>query len=119
GLRLRRGNVCRRERLEALRSALVAAGAAGRGARGGANSQPVSEMTVFGQRFAVGDKPGVRTEPLKEDVEGMAAVVRDASKQAEYVIVSAHTDEGGGNRFSPPEVFVTFGHAIVDAGADV
>ena len=76
-------------------------------------------MTAFGQRFVVGDKQEVRSEPLKEDVDGMAAVVRDASKQAEYVIVSSHTHEGGADRFTPPEFFVTFAHAMVDAGADV
>jgi len=118
-LRFTTTNVVTREQFDALRSALVAVGVAGRAGRGGTNGQPVSEMTVFGQRFTVGDKPGVRTEPLKEDVEGMAAVVRDASKQAEYVIVSSHTHEGGADRFTPPEFFVTFAHAMVDAGADV
>src|SRR6266581_393550 len=49
----------------------------------------------------------------------MAAVVRNASRQADCVIVSSHTHEGGADRFSPPEFFVTFAHAMIDAGADV
>jgi poly-gamma-glutamate synthesis protein (capsule biosynthesis protein) len=120
-LRFTTTNIVTREQFDALRSALVGAGALGRGGRGGgaAGGQPVSEMTVFGQRFKVGDKREVRTEPLKEDLEGMAAVVRDASKQADYVIVSSHTHEGGADRFAPPEFFVTFAHAMVDAGADI
>src|SRR5262245_40659615 len=119
-LRFTTTNIVTREQFDALRNGLLAAGALGRGGRGGAGAagQPVSEMTVFGQRFKVGDKPGVRTEPLKEDLEGMAAVVRDASKQADYVIVSSHTHEGGADRFTPPEFFVTFAHAMIDAGAD-
>jgi poly-gamma-glutamate capsule biosynthesis protein CapA/YwtB (metallophosphatase superfamily) len=118
-LRFTTTNIVTRDQFDGLRNALFAAGALGRGGRGGAaTGQPVTEMTVFGQRFKVGDTPGVRTEPLKEDLEGMAAVVRDASRQADYVIVSSHTHEGGADRFTPPEFFVTFAHAMVDAGAD-
>jgi poly-gamma-glutamate synthesis protein (capsule biosynthesis protein) len=121
-LRFRTTTVLTRQAFDTMRSALAAAGQLGRGGRGGsqpASGEPVSEMTAFGQRFVVGDKPGTRSEPLKEDVEGMAAVVRDASRQADYVIVSSHTHEGGADRFTPPEFFVTFAHAMVDAGADI
>lgn len=72
-LRFTTTNLVTREQFDALRSALVA-GAAGRGGRGGTNGQPVSEMTVFGQRFTVGDKPGVRTEPLKEDAAASSSL---------------------------------------------
>jgi poly-gamma-glutamate capsule biosynthesis protein CapA/YwtB (metallophosphatase superfamily) len=122
-LRFKSTTVLTRQAFDTLRSALAGAGQLGRGGRGGAQSagggQPISEMTAFGQRFVVGDKPGTRSEPLKEDVEGMAAVVRDAKRQADYVIVSSHTHEGGADRFTPPEFFVTFAHAMVDAGADI
>jgi poly-gamma-glutamate synthesis protein (capsule biosynthesis protein) len=76
-------------------------------------------MMVFDRHYVVGDKQEIRTEPLKEDLEGMAAVVRNANRQADYVIVSSHTHEGGADRFTPPEFFVTFAHAMIDAGADV
>ena len=59
------------------------------------------------------------TEPLKDDVDGMAAVVRNASKVADYTIVNSHTHEGGADRYTPPQFFVTFAHAMIDAGADV
>jgi poly-gamma-glutamate synthesis protein (capsule biosynthesis protein) len=49
----------------------------------------------------------------------MAAVVRNASKVADYTIVNSHTHEGGAERYYPPEFFVTFAHAMIDAGADV
>jgi poly-gamma-glutamate synthesis protein (capsule biosynthesis protein) len=117
-LRFRTTMVLTRQQFEALRSALTAAGQlGGRGGRGA--GEAATEMTVFDRRFVVGDVPGLRSEPLKEDVDGMAAVVRNASKQADYVIVSSHTHEGGADRFTPPEFFVTFAHAMVDAGADV
>ena len=79
----------------------------------------MSAMTVFGHRFVVGDKPGMHTAPLKEDVDGMAAVVRNASKVADYTIVYSHNHEGGDERYYPAEFFVTFAHAMIDAGADV
>jgi len=85
---------------------------------GGPATASAAEMTVLGRRFVVGDTPGVRTEPLTEDVEAMAAVVRNADKQADFVIVSSHTHENGGNRHVPPEFFVTFAHRMVDEGAD-
>jgi poly-gamma-glutamate capsule biosynthesis protein CapA/YwtB (metallophosphatase superfamily) len=117
-LRFRTTTVLTPQQFETLRSALKAAGQPG-GAGGQGTGEAATEMTVFDRRFVVGDVPGLRSEPLKEDVEGMAAVVRNASRQADYVIVSSHTHEGGANRFTPPEFFVTFAHAMVDAGADV
>ena len=108
-----------------MKTALTAAGVSTGGRGGGARRRPRrrtrirTQMTVFGRRFTVGDKPGVHTEPLKEDVDGMAAVVRNASKVADYTIVNSHTHEGGAERYYPPEFFVTFAHAMVDAGADV
>jgi poly-gamma-glutamate capsule biosynthesis protein CapA/YwtB (metallophosphatase superfamily) len=110
--------VLTRQQFDTLRGALRDAGQLGRG-RGGQADGPVNEMTALGRRYVVGDKTEVRTEPLKEDVEGMAAVVRNASKQADFVIVSSHTHEGGADRFTPPQFFVTFAHAMVEAGADM
>jgi poly-gamma-glutamate capsule biosynthesis protein CapA/YwtB (metallophosphatase superfamily) len=116
-LRFRTTQVVTREQFDAVRSALRAANLGGTGGGGGA--EPVNEMTVFNRRVVVGDKAETRTEPLKEDLDGMAAVVRNASKQAEYTIVNSHTHEGGADRYTPPQFFVTFAHAMIDAGADV
>ena len=117
--------VLTRQQFDSLRAALrdarqLGGGDGGGRGRGGANAEgPVNEMTALGRHYIVGDKTETRTEPLKEDVEGMASVVRNAAKQADYVIVSSHTHEGGADRFTPPEFFVTFAHAMVDAGADM
>jgi len=119
-LRFRTTTVLTRQQFDGLRTALAAAGQiGGRGRAGAGASEAASEMTVFGRHFAVGDRPGVKSEPFKEDVDDMAAVVRNASRQADCVIVSSHTHEGGADRFTPPEFFVTFAHAMIDAGADV
>jgi poly-gamma-glutamate capsule biosynthesis protein CapA/YwtB (metallophosphatase superfamily) len=114
-LRFSTTQVVTKEQYDALRGALAAAGFGG-GGRGGGRGET---MTVSGRRVVVGDKPGMHTEPLKEDVEGMAAVVRNASKVADYTIVNSHTHEGGAERYYPPEFFIAFAHAMVDAGADI
>ena len=94
-------------------------GAAGAAAPGGAPAQPQA-LTLFGQRVVVGDRPGVRTEPNKEDMEAIAAAVRSASKLADYTIVTIHAHEGGqGGRLVPAEFLVTIARAMIDAGADV
>jgi poly-gamma-glutamate synthesis protein (capsule biosynthesis protein) len=122
-LRFRTTQVVTKAQFDALQTAVKAAGVplgGGGGGEGGGGAAPVSasEMTVLGRRFVVGDKAEVRTEPLKEDLEAMAAVVSNANRQADYVIVSSHTHENGGNRHVPPEFFVTFARRMVDAGAD-
>ena len=116
-LRFMTTNVVTRQQFDALRSALTAVGQLGRGGRGADPS--ATEMTAFGQRFVVGDKQETRSEPLKDDLDGIAAVVRNASKVADYTIVNSHTHEGGADRYTPPQFFVTFARAMIDAGADV
>jgi poly-gamma-glutamate synthesis protein (capsule biosynthesis protein) len=116
-LRFTTTNVLTRSQFDALRAALAGAGIGGRGARSADPS--ATEMTAFGQRFVVGDKQESRSEPNHEDVEAMAAVVRNASKVADYTIVNSHTHEGGADRYTPPQFFVTFAHRMIDAGADV
>ena len=76
-------------------------------------------LRVLDNRFTVGDKPEVRTEARKEDLDEITAVVRSASRLADYTIVSFHSHEGDRGRFAPPQFIVAFAHAMVDAGADV
>src|SRR5439155_14203330 len=64
-------------------------------------------------------QPGVRTEPNKSDVEGMARVVRSASRMADCTIVSIHAHEGGKDRTRPADFLIGFAHAMIDAGADI
>ena len=67
----------------------------------------------------MGDQPGMRTEPLKEDVDEIAAVVRNASHLADLTLVTIHAHEGQVDRLVPAQFLVTFARAMVDAGADV
>jgi poly-gamma-glutamate capsule biosynthesis protein CapA/YwtB (metallophosphatase superfamily) len=99
--------VVTRERLEQMRA--MQAEVTGR---------PSDGPMLFGRRFVAGDKPEVRTEPNKEDVAEIAAVVRNASRLADYTFVTIHAHEGGANRTVPAQFLVAFAHAMIDAGAD-
>lgn len=74
----------------------------------------------LGQTFELSEKPGVVTEPDPRDLKGLTDAIRDARRQADYVVVSIHAHEGMlGDREVPAQFLVEFAHAAVDAGADV
>jgi poly-gamma-glutamate synthesis protein (capsule biosynthesis protein) len=110
-LRFTTTTIVSRERLDALRGVARDVGMRVR-AEG-------DTLDLWGVHFAVGEKPGIRTEPNKADLEGMARVVRSASRMADYTVVSIHSHEGGADRTQPADFLVAFAHAMVDAGADV
>lgn len=81
---------------------------------------PEGITTAFGQRFRVGEPQGVRTEPHAGDLTGNLAWIRDARRQAEWVLVSVHAHEQqDGVREQPAEFIPAFCRAAVDAGADL
>ena len=77
------------------------------------------QIQLFNQWFAPGDEPGIRTEANKRDVEEIASVVNNASRVADYVIVTIHAHEHGGRREIPAGFLPVFARAMIDAGADV
>jgi len=109
-LRFTTTNIVTRERMDALRSV-----ARELGLRPGDGDR----LTLWGRRFVVGSTPGVRSEPVKADVDAMARVVSSAAKMADYVIVSIHSHENGSDRTLPADFLVAFAHAMIDAGADI
>ncbi|MBI2537092.1 MAG: CapA family protein [Gemmatimonadetes bacterium] len=76
-------------------------------------------LRVFNTQLAVGDAPAMRTFPDPSDVEEIAAVVRNASRLAEFVLVTIHAHERGPTNAEPAEFLTTFARAMVDAGADL
>lgn len=70
-------------------------------------------------QFQLGDTPGVHTRLNQSDLDGLVASVKNAHSQAEWVVVSSHTHEGGQGQGTPPEFLVTAAHTAIDAGADV
>jgi poly-gamma-glutamate synthesis protein (capsule biosynthesis protein) len=86
----------------------------------GSEKEGEDSLLFLGHRFVVGDAPEVRTEPKKEDVDEIAAVVRNAARLADYTLVSLHSHEGSrGNKFLPASFLVTSARALVEAGADI
>ena len=110
-LRFTTTNVVTRERFEQLRAL--------QRELTGRTSPDGETLTFMRQRFVVGDRAEVRTEPYKQDVDEIAAVVRNASRMADYTLVTIHAHEGTADRTVPAQFLVTFARAMIDAGADV
>lgn len=80
---------------------------------------PEGVTTLFDQRFRVGAPEGVRTSPHAGDLAANLQWIRDARRQADWVLVSVHAHEMAGHEVEEPAEFVTtFCRAAVDAGAD-
>ena len=117
-LRHSRNYVVTRERFDLLKATMNELGMSGRpGFRWPPSDSEL--LNVLGNRFVVGGVPDVRTEPHPGDLEEIMAVVRNASEQADYVMVTIHAHKGYMKRWQPAEFLVTFAHALMDAGADV
>ena len=82
-------------------------------------SQNGNLLNALGTTFEPGPEPGERTTPNAQDMAEIAAVVNNASRQADYVIVTIHAHESAGSREVPAEFVVTFARAMIDAGASV
>ncbi len=81
---------------------------------------PPGLTTLFDRKVRLGDPPGIRTEPHAGDLAGNLAWIRDARRQADWVVVSVHAHEmRGGEREQPAEFIPTFCRQAVEAGADI
>lgn len=88
-----------------------------------------AEVEFFGQRFVRGDSFSITTKANPRDVEAQLKSVREARRQADWVMVSLHCHEFGGRsllraskRSELEEVadFVAaFAHEAIEAGADL
>ena len=77
-------------------------------------------VTFLGARFRAGAERSIHTEPNPADVAALAASVKEARRQADWVIVSIHAHEGlPGDREKPAEFLTAFARAMIDAGADL
>ncbi|MEX2375505.1 MAG: CapA family protein [Dehalococcoidia bacterium] len=70
-------------------------------------------LNVFGTELVAGNDagPGI-SEPHPEDMRQLAAVVNNAARLADYVVVSIHAHNQG-------PYLQTFARAMIDAGADM
>jgi poly-gamma-glutamate synthesis protein (capsule biosynthesis protein) len=76
------------------------------------------ELSILGIKFKVGGMPKTEMRAHGGDLEGNLRSVKDASRQADWVIVSLHTHEREGDIATPASFTVDFARACVEAGAD-
>ena len=70
-------------------------------------------------QFKLGEKAGVDYEPSKRDVERTHRAIQEATKRADYVIVSIHSHQLlGGDKTAVPEFLCALCRGFIDAGAD-
>ncbi len=92
------------------------------GSEGGGGGDNAGDQVRFnGAIFRVGDKPGsILTEPDPRDMAAIAASVKEARRQADWVVVSIHAHENdGGDKEIPAQFLPAFARAMIDAGADL
>ncbi len=73
---------------------------------------------LFGRKFIKGKKIELRTKPNKSDFEGNIRSIKDARRQADWVLFSLHAHEKKKKREIPADFIVEFSRAAIDAGAD-
>lgn len=76
-------------------------------------------VSLGGIRFRIGPEPGTTTVPREDDLEALLEEVREARRQADWVVVTSHTHEGAGDRSVPADFIVTVARAAIEAGADM
>lgn len=78
-----------------------------------------SEFFFMGTKFTLHDNFTFETVPYEVDLERNYAMIREARRQADVVIVGFH-QQGAGRRLDEPSDHVNiFAHGSIDAGADV
>jgi poly-gamma-glutamate capsule biosynthesis protein CapA/YwtB (metallophosphatase superfamily) len=82
------------------------------------SSAAANRMTLFGQSFALGERPGRQTTAHPGDLAQIAASVRNGRGVSDLLIVSIHAHESGAALDVPAQFLPTFAHAMIDAGAD-
>ena len=81
-------------------------------------ADPKSNEVVFqGNRYVAGDKFAIEHTLNAQDVAEITAAIKDAKTMAAHVIVNVHCHESGTPRTMPPDFFIAFAHAAIDAGA--
>lgn len=85
----------------------------------GTDEEKPGEMEIFGRNFAIGDNHLIRMEANEDDVREITAVVNNASRVADFTVVTIHAHEHAGRRELSPEFLHVFARAMIEAGADV
>ena len=118
-IRTQRYNVVTTAEMEKLREIATArrtAGVEGGAGRGG--SEPSNSLTLMGQTYRLGDKPGLTYEMNNLDLVEVLRSVRGAKQVSDATVFTIHAHEtglGGATADFLPKLY----HMVIDAGADI
>jgi len=94
-----------------------------------APAEQSEEMTLFGQRIARGEAFAARSSGDSTDIEDNLRWIREARRQADWVMVSFHSHDFAQRSLlaaktrtelaEPADYIPAFAHAAIDAGADL
>jgi poly-gamma-glutamate synthesis protein (capsule biosynthesis protein) len=79
-------------------------------------------ISVFGQPYVVGPKPGIKYEMDKHDLESIVHAIRQGNAASNFLVFSVHCHEeasGIGNDVPQGAFLRDLAHDALDAGADV
>ena len=110
-LRLSRRNEGSPGTMSALRAAARAQGS-------NVSDDPDAPVRSFGSTVFPGSTDRVIVSLNDEDRDRVLTEVRNASDQADYVVVNSHSHEPGNGSVTPPDWMVEFTHQVIDAGAN-
>jgi poly-gamma-glutamate capsule biosynthesis protein CapA/YwtB (metallophosphatase superfamily) len=87
------------------------------------------ELVLMGNRYVLGQSFAISTKANQRDLDDNVRWIREARRQADWVIVSAHCHEFGGDTLrsartraeleETADFFTDFAHQAIDSGADV
>lgn len=109
-LRLERRYEADAATLETLRGAAARFGTS-------ASSDPKAPVRLLGAVVQPGSQNRVVETVNPRDEERILREIRNASRQADYVVVTSHSHEPGNNSVEPPPWMIEFTKKCIDAGA--
>jgi poly-gamma-glutamate capsule biosynthesis protein CapA/YwtB (metallophosphatase superfamily) len=88
-----------------------------------------AELSLMGHRYVRGEGFSIATRASERDLEDNLRWLREARRQADWVVVSVHCHEFGGASLltaatraeleEPADFVIDFAHQAIDAGADI
>jgi poly-gamma-glutamate synthesis protein (capsule biosynthesis protein) len=88
-----------------------------------------AELNVLGNRYVLGEGFAIETKVNERDLHDNLRWIREARRQADWVVVSVHCHEFGGASLltaasraeleEPADFIIDFAHRAIDAGADI
>jgi poly-gamma-glutamate synthesis protein (capsule biosynthesis protein) len=106
------------QRNEGSAATMAALRAAARAQGSNVSYDPAAPVRVFGSTVFPGSVDRVLVSLSGEDRDRVLTEVRNATDQADYVVVNSHSHEPGNGSVTPPEWMVEFSHQVIDAGAN-